>query len=193
MGKIVNIAIFASGSGSNARKIMEHFQSSEVGRVVVVVCNKMNAGVIGIAHEFGVPVELIDRKYFYESEDLLNVLGRYGTDFIVLAGFLWLVPSYLVKAYPDKIVNIHPALLPKYGGHGMYGHHVHEAVKAAGEQESGPTIHYVNEHYDEGDIIFQTSCQLSPEDTPEDIARKVLDLEHKYYPRIIEQVLLSQK
>ncbi len=193
MGKIVNIAIFASGSGSNARKIMEHFQSSEVGRVVVVVCNKMNAGVIGIAHEFGVPVELIDRKYFYESEDLLNVLGRYGTDFIVLAGFLWLVPGYLVKAYPDKIVNIHPALLPKYGGHGMYGHHVHEAVKAAGEQESGPTIHYVNEHYDEGDIIFQTSCQLSPEDTPEDIARKVLDLEHKYYPRIIEQVLLSQK
>lgn len=193
MGKIVNIAIFASGSGSNARKIMEHFQSSEVGRVVVVVCNKMNAGVIGIAHEFGVPVELIDRKYFYESEDLLNVLGRYGTDFIVLAGFLWLVPGYLVKAYPDKIVNIHPALLPKYGGHGMYGHHVHEAVKAAGEQESGPTIHYVNEHYDEGDIIFQTSCQLSPEDTPEDIARKVLELEHKYYPRIIEQVLLSQK
>lgn len=193
MGKIVNIAIFASGSGSNARKIMEHFQSSEVGRVVVVVCNKMNAGVIGIAHEFGVPVELIDRKYFYESEDLLNVLGRYGTDFIVLAGFLWLVPSYLVKAYPDKIVNIHPALLPKYGGHGMYGHHVHKAVKAAGEQESGPTIHYVNEHYDEGDIIFQTSCQLSPEDTPEDIARKVLELEHKYYPRIIEQVLLSQK
>lgn len=193
MGKIVNIAIFASGSGSNARKIMEHFQSSEVGRVVVVVCNKMNAGVIGIAHEFGVPVEFIDRKYFYESEDLLNVLGRYGTEFIVLAGFLWLVPGYLVKAYPDKIVNIHPALLPKYGGHGMYGHHVHEAVKAAGEQESGPTIHYVNEHYDEGDIIFQTSCQLSPEDTPEDIARKVLDLEHKYYPRIIEQVLLSQK
>ncbi|MFN7265873.1 MAG: formyltransferase family protein, partial [Bacteroidota bacterium] len=98
-----------------------------------------------------------------------------------------------VKAYPDKIVNIHPALLPKYGGHGMYGHHVHEAVKAAGEQESGPTIHYVNEHYDEGDIIFQTSCQLSPEDTPEDIAIKVLELEHKYYPRIIEQVLLSQK
>lgn len=193
MGKIVNIAIFASGSGSNARKIMEHFQSSEVGRVVVVVCNKMNAGVIGIAHEFAVPVELIDRKYFYESEDLLNVLGRYGTDFIALAGFLWLVPGYLVKAYPDKIVNIHPALLPKYGGHGMYGHHVHEAVKAAGEQESGPTIHYVNEHYDEGDIIFQTSCQLSPEDTPEDIARKVLELEHKYYPRIIEQVLLSQK
>ncbi|MFM8370775.1 MAG: phosphoribosylglycinamide formyltransferase [Bacteroidota bacterium] len=187
----MNIAIFASGSGSNARKIMEYFQSSGVGRVVVVVCNRKNAGVIGIAAEFGVPVQMIDRNLFYESEQLLDVLENYSTDFIALAGFLWLIPGYLIKAYPDRIVNIHPALLPKYGGHGMYGHHVHEAVKAAGEQESGPTIHYVNEHYDEGDIIFQTSCQLSPEDTPDDIARKVLALEHKYYPRIIEEVLLN--
>ena len=191
MGERMNIAIFASGSGSNARKIMEYFQSSGVGRVVVVVCNRKNAGVIGIAAEFGVPVQMIDRNLFYESEQLLDVLENYSTDFIALAGFLWLIPGYLIKAYPDRIVNIHPALLPKYGGHGMYGHHVHEAVKAAGEQESGPTIHYVNEHYDEGDIIFQTSCQLSPEDTPDEIARKVLALEHKYYPRIIEEVLLN--
>jgi phosphoribosylglycinamide formyltransferase-1 len=193
MEKRMNIAIFASGSGSNARKIMEYFQSSGVGRVVLVVCNRKNAGVIGIAAEFGVPVQMIDRNLFYESEQLLDVLENYSTDFIALAGFLWLIPGYLIKAYPDRIVNIHPALLPKYGGHGMYGHHVHEAVKAAGEQESGPTIHYVNEHYDEGDIIFQTSCQLSPEDTPDDIARKVLALEHKYYPRIIEEVLLNLK
>ena len=191
MGERMNIAIFASGSGSNARKIMEYFQSSGVGRVVVVVCNRKNAGVIGIAAEFGVPVQMIDRNLFYESEQLLDVLENYSTDFIALAGFLWLIPGYLIKAYPDRIVNIHPALLPKYGGHGMYGHHVHEAVKAAGEQESGPTIHYVNGHYDEGDIIFQTSCQLSPEDTPDEIARKVLALEHKYYPRIIEEVLLN--
>jgi len=193
MGERMNIAIFASGSGSNARKIMEYFQSSGVGRVVLVVCNRKNAGVIGIAAEFGVPVQMIDRNLFYESEQLLDVLENYSTDFIALAGFLWLIPGYLIKAYPDRIVNIHPALLPKYGGHGMYGHHVHEAVKAAGEQESGPTIHYVNEHYDEGDIIFQTSCQLNPEDTPDDIARKVLALEHKYYPRIIEEVLLNLK
>ena len=193
MEKRMNIAIFASGGGSNARKIMEYFQSSGVGRVVLVVCNRKNAGVIGIAAEFGVPVQMIDRNLFYESERLLDVLESYRTDFIALAGFLWLIPGYLIKAYPDRIVNIHPALLPKYGGHGMYGHHVHEAVKAAGEQESGPTIHFVNEHYDEGDIIFQTSCRLSPEDTPEDIARKVLSLEHEHYPRVIEQLLLSQR
>lgn len=193
MEKRMNIAIFASGGGSNARKIMEYFQSSGVGRVVLVVCNRKNAGVIGIAAEFDVPVQMIDRNLFYESERLLDVLESYKTDFIALAGFLWLIPGYLIKAYPDRIVNIHPALLPKYGGHGMYGHHVHEAVKAAGEQESGPTIHFVNEHYDEGDIIFQTSCRLSPEDTPEDIARKVLSLEHEHYPRVIEQLLLSQR
>lgn len=193
MEKRMNIAIFASGGGSNARKIMEYFQSSGVGRVVLVVCNRKNAGVIGIAAEFDVPVQMIDRNLFYESERLLDVLESYRTDFIALAGFLWLIPGYLIKAYPDRIVNIHPALLPKYGGHGMYGHHVHEAVKAAGEQESGPTIHFVNEHYDEGDIIFQTSCRLSPEDTPEDIARKVLSLEHEHYPRVIEQLLLSQR
>lgn len=188
----MNIAIFASGSGSNARKIMEHFQSSGVARVVLVVCNRKNAGVIGIAAGFGVPLQMIDRNMFCESEHLLDILKSHGTDFIALAGFLWLIPDYLIKAYPERIVNIHPALLPKYGGHGMYGHHVHEAVKAAGEQESGMTVHYVNGQYDEGDIIFQASCRLNPDDTPEDIARKVLALEHEHYPQVIEQILLSQ-
>ncbi|MEN9415365.1 MAG: hypothetical protein RLZ62_1669 [Bacteroidota bacterium] len=188
-----NIAIFASGSGSNARRIMEHFRNSDVGRVVLVVCNRKNAGVISIAAEFGIPVQMIDRNMFYESEELLDILQRYNTDFIALAGFLWLIPAYMVKSYPGRIVNIHPALLPKYGGHGMYGHHVHEAVKEAGERESGPTIHYVNEHYDEGDIIFQASCLLDPDDSPDDIARKVLALEHEHYPRVIESLLLSPK
>jgi phosphoribosylglycinamide formyltransferase-1 len=188
-----NIAIFASGSGSNARRIMEHFRNSDVGRVVLVVCNRKNAGVISIAAEFGISVQMIDRNMFYESEELLDILQRYNTDFIALAGFLWLIPAYMVKSYPGRIVNIHPALLPKYGGHGMYGHHVHEAVKEAGERESGPTIHYVNEHYDEGDIIFQASCLLDPDDSPDDIARKVLALEHEHYPRVIESLLLSPK
>lgn len=189
----MNIVIFASGSGSNAKKIMEHFQDSGIGRVVLLVCNRKHAGVIDIAAEFGVPVQMTDKKQFYESSELLDILAGYGTDFIALAGFLWLVPDYLVRAYPGKIVNIHPALLPKYGGHGMYGHHVHEAVKAAGEQESGPTIHYVNEKYDEGNIIFQATCSILPNDTPEDIARKVLVLEHKHYPPVIERLLLNLK
>lgn len=184
-----NIAIFASGGGSNARRIMEHFKHSEKGRVALVVCNKPAAGVIGIAHEFDVPVKLINRQQFYDSTELLDVLQEYHIEFIALAGFLWLIPTYLVQAYPRKIVNIHPALLPEYGGKGMYGMHVHQAVKAAGERESGPTIHYVNEHYDEGDIIFQTATALAPDDTPDMIAHKVLELEHKFYPLIIEQCL----
>lgn len=184
-----NIAIFASGGGSNARKIMEHFKDSAVGRVALVVCNNPEAGVIEIADRFDVPVLLINRKTFYDSMEILGVLGEYEIDFIALAGFLWLIPAYLVQAYPKKIVNIHPALLPKFGGKGMYGIHVHQAVAASGAQESGPTIHYVNEHYDEGDIIFQTSTPITPGDTPEDIAHKVLELEHRFYPIIIEQSL----
>ncbi|MBL7827679.1 MAG: phosphoribosylglycinamide formyltransferase [Saprospiraceae bacterium] len=184
---MINIAIFASGGGSNAQKIMAHFQGSEVGCVSLVVCNKKGAGVIQIAESFGVPVVTIDRQMFYETEQLLEILKNYKIDFIALAGFLWLAPAYLVRAYPRRIVNIHPALLPKFGGKGMYGHHVHEAVKAAGEIESGPTIHFVDEHYDEGDVIFQIACPLNADDSPDEIARKVLALEHQYYPIIIEE------
>ena len=189
MKKPVKIAVFASGGGSNARKIMEHFRNSDAGQVALVVCNKKNAGVIGIADSFGIPVQLIDRELFYETEALLDLMRQYDIGFIALAGFLWLMPPYLVKAYPGKIVNIHPALLPKYGGKGMYGMHVHEAVKAAGDKESGPTIHFVNEHYDEGNIIFQASCPIDPEDSPESIAHKVLELEHRHYPTVIEALL----
>lgn len=189
MKKPVNIAVFASGGGSNARKIMEHFRNSDAGRVALVVCNKKNAGVIGIAESFGIPVQLIDRELFYETEALLDLMRQYDIGFVALAGFLWLMPPYLVKAYPGKIVNIHPALLPKYGGKGMYGMHVHEAVKAAGEKESGPTIHFVNEHYDEGNIIFQASCPIDPSDSAETIAHKVLELEHQHYPTVLEALL----
>jgi phosphoribosylglycinamide formyltransferase-1 len=184
------MAVFASGGGSNARKIMEYFKDSGVAEVALVVSNKKNAGVLDIAREHDVPTMLIERQSFYDSQELLEELSKRDIQFIVLAGFLWLVPAYLVKAFQGKILNIHPALLPKYGGKGMFGHHVHEAVKAAGEQESGPTIHFVNEHYDEGDIVFQARCAVNPDDTAEDIARKVLALEHAHYPRIIEQVIL---
>ena len=185
------MAIFASGGGSNARKIMEYFKDSTVAEVALVFSNKKNAGVLDIAREHEIPTKLIERQSFYDSTELLEELSKRDIRFIVLAGFLWLVPAYLVRAFQGRILNIHPALLPKYGGKGMYGHHVHEAVKAAGELESGPTIHFVNEYYDEGDVVFQAKCTVSPDDTAEDIAQKVLALEHTHYPRIIEQVILN--
>jgi len=184
-----NIAIFASGGGSNARSIIAHFKDSAIADVALVVSNKPDAGVLKIAAENGIPTVVIQRKPFYETDELLEVLHAHHIDFIALAGFLWLVPQYLVAAYPKKIVNIHPALLPAYGGKGMYGIHVHTAVKAAGETESGMTIHYVNDHYDEGDIVFQAKVSLEKTDTPEDIARKVLTLEHRHFPQVIETLL----
>lgn len=188
-----HIAIFASGTGSNARKIMEYFKNSSDVRVALVVSNKKDAGVLEIARELGVPTQVIDRQGFYHSEDLLGVLKKHDIDWIVLAGFLWLMPPYLVRAFEKKIVNIHPALLPKYGGKGMYGMHVHEAVKANGETESGITIHWVNEHYDEGNIVFQERCTVSPEDSPADIARKVQQLEHRFFPAVIERLIRQQE
>lgn len=187
-----NIAIFASGSGSNAQKILEYFAQSADIKVGLVVSNRAHAGVLDIARNFEVPTLVIDREYFYHSTEILSVLQEYEVDYVVLAGFLWLVPAYLVQAFPRKILNIHPALLPKYGGKGMYGHHVHEAVKAAGETASGPSIHFVNEHYDEGDLIFQATCAIDSTDSAAEIARKVLALEHEHYPKIIEQVVLQE-
>ncbi len=184
-----HLAIFASGGGSNARKIIEFFQHSTEIKVALVVSNKRDAGVLDIAAAFQIPTYIIDRKTFYESEHLLAVLDEHMVDFIALAGFLWLIPGYLVRAFPRKIVNIHPALLPKYGGKGMYGSHVHTAVQAAGETETGMTIHFVDEHYDEGAIIFQARCPVSPTDTPEDIAHHVLALEHAHYPAVIQSVM----
>ena len=186
-----NLAIFASGTGSNAKKIIEYFHTNPHIRVRLVVSNKKDALVLNIAQENNIETIVINRRDFYETEQFLTDLQNRAIDWIVLAGFLWLIPDYLVKAFDRRIINIHPALLPKYGGKGMYGMRVHEAVKAANERESGITIHYVNEHYDEGDIIFQEKCVLNANDTSEEIARKVQLLEHKFFPRVIETLLSS--
>jgi phosphoribosylglycinamide formyltransferase-1 len=183
------IAIFASGSGSNARKIIEYFNNSETIAVRLVVSNKKDAGVLDIAQSQGIETLVVNRADFAREDQFLLELRARNIDYIVLAGFLLLVPAYLVAAFPQRIFNIHPALLPKYGGKGMYGHIVHEAVKAAGDTESGMTIHWVDEHYDEGTILFQARCTLTPDDTPEDIARKVLELEHRYYATVVEQAI----
>jgi phosphoribosylglycinamide formyltransferase-1 len=186
---MTNLAVFASGTGSNARCIADFFAHSDCARVRLLVSNKPDAPVLIMARERGIPVQVIDRAYFYESEQLLSVLAEHDIGFIALAGFLWLIPPYLVRAYWRRMVNIHPALLPAYGGKGMYGMRVHEAVKAAGERQTGITIHYVNERYDEGDIIFQVRCPIAPDDTPADIARRVQALEHEHFPRVLERLI----
>lgn len=186
------LAIFASGTGSNAAKIISHFQGIADIEVSLIVSNRPQAGVLTIAEQAGVPSMIIDRSFFYDSNQLVFELKQRSVDFIVLAGFLWLIPPYLIKAYPRKIVNIHPALLPKYGGKGMYGMHVHRAVKANNEKESGISIHFVNERFDEGAVIFQASCNIDPVDSPEVIREKVLTLEHKYFPPVVEDVIRKQ-
>ncbi len=185
------IVLFASGSGSNAEKIAEYFSLISDVDISLIVSNNPKAGVIERARKLHIPVLLFDRTTFYDTNKITQLLLNQSIDLIVLAGFMWLMPVDLVKAFPNKIINIHPALLPKFGGKGMYGHFVHEAVAAAGEIESGITIHYVNERYDEGQIIFQATCPVSPTDTPEDIAQKVQALEHLHYPRIVADVLTS--
>jgi phosphoribosylglycinamide formyltransferase-1 len=187
------LAIFASGTGSNAKKIVEYFRENPYINVSLIVSNKKDAPVLDMARVNGIETLVIERKGFYETEDLLPTLQARQIDFIVLAGFLWLMPSYLIKAFDRKIINIHPALLPKYGGKGMYGMRVHEAVRAAGERETGITIHYVDEHYDNGDIIFQEKCYLEPKDTSEEIAHKVQLLEHQHFAPVIEKLLLANK
>ena len=185
------IAIFASGTGTNAKKIIEHFVPSDKIALALIVCNKPNAGVIYIAEEFQIPVLLIEKKKFLEGNHYVDELTNAGITFIVLAGFLWKLPSALIKAYQNKIINIHPALLPKYGGKGMYGHYVHEAVIKTSEKESGITIHYVDELYDHGQHIFQTTCPVLPDDSPEKLAKRIQLLEHEYYPKVIEEVILK--
>lgn len=183
------IAIFASGTGSNAKKIVEYFKGHPNIKVSLVVSNKGNAPVLEMARSNNIPTLVINRDDLYNSENILKKLSIYNIDFIVLAGFLLLVPKYLTRQFHNRIVNIHPALLPKYGGKGMYGLNVHKAVKAANEKVSGITIHYVNENYDEGQILFQESCPITPEDSPETIAHKVLQLEHQHYSKVIENIL----
>ena len=186
-----NIAILASGAGSNAQKILEHFSDRMDISVRLIVSNKQEAGVLNIAKVASIDTFVVTRDSFYSSTDLLIELNKRNIDFIVLAGFLWLIPPYLIQHYPDRIINIHPALLPKYGGKGMYGHFVHEAVHLAKDNHSGITIHYVNEKYDEGSIVFQERCEILASDQPEDIAKKVQVLEHLYYPTVIDQLVSS--
>lgn len=182
------IAILASGSGSNAEKIMEYFQHSDRAQIALVASNKAEAFVLERAKKFGVPTFVFSRKEM-DAGLLTQQLLAENIDWVILAGFLLKIPDELTLTYSDRMVNIHPALLPKFGGKGMYGMHVHEAVKAAGETETGITIHLVNEHYDEGRIIFQASTPVSPVDSPEDIAQKVHALEHKHFPRVIEELV----
>ena len=182
------LAILASGSGSNAEKIMEHFQTSTKAVVALVASNKADAYVLERAKKFQVPTFTFTRKEM-DAGILLEKLQDENIDYVILAGFLLKIPVELTRAFPDRMVNIHPALLPKYGGKGMYGHFVHEAVKAEGEKETGITIHLVNENYDEGKIIFQAHTALDELDTPDSIAAKVHELEHKYFPKVIEGLL----
>ncbi|MFT3737524.1 MAG: phosphoribosylglycinamide formyltransferase [Breznakibacter sp.] len=183
------IAIFASGSGSNAEKIAEHFKNHPNVKICFLLSNKKDALALVKAKEYGVPTVVFGRDEFYNSTKIVDLLIENQIDLLVLAGFLWLVPALLVRAFEGRIVNIHPALLPKYGGKGMYGNYVHEAVVANNERESGITIHYVNDHYDEGDIILQVSCPIDSKDTPEDVARKVHELEYEHFPKTIASIL----
>jgi phosphoribosylglycinamide formyltransferase 1 len=188
---VKNIAILASGAGSNAQKILEYFSDRMDIAVRLIVSNKKEAGVLNIAKLASIDTFVVTRDSFYSTTDLLVELDKRNIDFIVLAGFLWLIPPYLIQHYPDRIINIHPALLPKYGGKGMYGHFVHEAVHLAKDTHSGITIHFVNEKYDEGSIVFQERCEILPSDQPEDIAKKVQTLEHSHYPTVIDQLVSS--
>ena len=187
-----NIAIFASGSGSNTENIIRYFRKSEAIQVSLVLSNRSDAYVLERAHRLGVPCNVFPKEDWMAGDEILAVLQEYHIDFVVLAGFLVRVPDLLLHAYPNKIINIHPALLPKFGGKGMYGDRVHEAVVAAGEKESGITIHYINERYDEGNTVFQTACPVLPTDSPEDVAKKVHTLEYEHFPRVIERVLCGE-
>jgi phosphoribosylglycinamide formyltransferase-1 len=187
--RLMNIAIFASGAGTNAQKIIDHFRNSSLAKVALIVCNKKKAGVLQIAQKENIPSLIIEKEKFVSGDAYLDDLFENKIDFIVLAGFLWKIPGPLLQAYPKRIVNIHPALLPKFGGHGMYGSHVHEAVLAGEEHESGITIHFVDENYDNGDIILQMKCPVLENDTPESLANRIHLLEHAYYPVVIESLL----
>ncbi len=184
---MTNIGIFASGSGTNAEKIIAHFADSNVGRVVLLASDNPAAGALQRAERLGVPTAVFSRTEFAEGEAPLAALRAAGVDYLVLAGFLRLVPAPILEAYGGRIVNIHPSLLPAYGGRGMYGARVHEAVLAAGERQSGITIHRVNERYDEGDILAQFTCPVLPDDTPETLAARIHALEHEHFPKTIEK------
>jgi phosphoribosylglycinamide formyltransferase-1 len=184
------IAVFASGTGTNAENIIQFFSDHSKIKVELIVCNKAGAGVLEVAKKHNIPTLLIERDQFFTNGYVSHLLAA-EIDFIVLAGFLWKVPQVLIDAFRNRIINIHPALLPKFGGKGMYGSKVHEAVIATGERESGISIHYVDEHYDNGDLIFQARCTVLPGETAESLAKKIHVLEYEYFPRVIEECVMK--
>ena len=185
------IVIFASGSGTNAENIIKYFKANKLAEVTHVFSNKLSAKVLKRATDLDVKAVHFDRESFYKNNDVLHIVKDAQPDLIVLAGFLWKFPENIIEAFPNKIINIHPALLPKYGGKGMYGEHVHKAVVKNKEKESGITIHYVNENYDEGAIIFQASTEILPSDTAANVAAKIHKLEYEHFPKVIEKVLFE--
>lgn len=188
---MTNIAIFVSGSGTNCENIIRHFTDSKNVKITLVLSNRSDAYALVRAEKYNIPTVVLPKTDFYKEEQLLGLMQTYDINFIVLAGFLLMIPDFLIHAYNRRMVNLHPALLPKFGGKGMYGHHVHEAVKAAGETETGMTVHWVSSICDGGEIIAQYRTPINPEDTPDDIAAKEHILEQKYFPKVIEQVLQS--
>lgn len=189
MKTCTRLAIFASGSGSNAQRLAEYFAGSGIAEVSVVYCNNPDAFVLQRAQLLGLPSVLIKRDTFYTDNAVVEDLKSREIDWVILAGFLWLVPDSILKAFPGRVINIHPALLPLYGGKGMYGMKVHQAVIAAGATESGITIHYVNDKYDEGGIIFQAKCSIENGETPEMLAAKIHELEHEHFPTVIRKLV----
>ena len=183
------IAIFASGSGSNTQSIIEYFQQKENIEIALIMCNKSNAFVVQRAQKLGVKYIVFNSETFKNNLGFLDILNKYEVNWIVLAGFLMKIPEYIIEDFQGKIINIHPALLPKYGGKGMYGMNVHRSVIENNETESGISIHYVNKNYDEGKMIFQASCAINAGDSPEDLANKIRLLEHQHYPKVIEETI----
>lgn len=189
MNTPIRLAILGSGNGTNAQQISEYFAGRTDVEVACIIYNVRDAYIAVRAQNLGIESHYFNRADFYENGRVLDYLREKKADWIILAGFLWLVPEAILEAYPNRIINIHPALLPKYGGKGMYGHHVHEAVVAAGEHESGITIHIVDKHYDKGITLFQARCQVLPTDTPDDVAAKIHLLEKEHFPRVIDETI----
>jgi phosphoribosylglycinamide formyltransferase-1 len=186
---VKNIAVFASGSGSNAENLSHFFKNHPEGRVALIVCNNPKAGVLERAKKLGIPIHITPKNPAENTTELIEILLLKNIDFIVLAGFLRKIPNEVLAHYEDRIINIHPALLPAFGGKGMYGMRIHEAVMASGARESGITIHKVSENYDEGSIIFQSKCAINPNDTAETLAKKIHQLEYKHFPEVVEACL----
>lgn len=185
----INIAVFASGNGTNAANLINYFNKTQTATISLIVCNNSVAPVIKIAEQNNIPHLLIEKEKFFKGDGYVNELKKAGIDFIVLAGFLWKIPTTLINAFRNKIINIHPALLPKFGGKGMYGNFVHESVLSAKEKESGITIHFADEIYDNGTIILQVTCPVYENDTTESLAKRIHEMEYKFFPKVIEEVI----